>query len=344
MRAIVIDTPNAPPQLREVPEPNLPAHGALIEVRATGVCRSDWHAWVGHDPTVAFPHVPGHEFAGVVRALGRDVHRDLLGARVTAPFCCGCGSCGRCQSGHEHLCDREYQPGFDGWGSFAELVMVPWADVNLARLPDSVSFEAAAALGCRFMTSFHGLVDLVRVQPGERVVVFGAGGIGLSAVAIAAAHGAEVTAVDLNPEKLALAKDLGATHGLLQGGGDVLEGVRALTGGGPEISVDAVGSAAVARQAIEVLRPKGRHLQLGLLLAADADPSLPLQRVVRRELSVHGGHGMPASAYPRLFEFIARHPQLLNRLIGRRRPLAEAGEALTAMGSFEGVGVTLLLP
>jgi alcohol dehydrogenase len=176
------------------------------------------------------------------------------------------------------------------------------------------------------------------------VVVFGAGGIGLSAIAIAAAHGAEVTAVDLYPEKLALARTLGAAHGLLMAEGEVLEGVRTLTRGGPEITIDAVGSAAVARQAIEVLQPKGRHLQLGLLMAADADPAIPLQRVVRQELSLHGGHGMPASAYPRLFEFVERHPQLLAQLIGRRRPLAEAGAALTDLGAFDGVGVTLLLP
>jgi alcohol dehydrogenase len=141
-----------------------------------------------------------------------------------------------------------------------------------------------------------------------------------------------------------LAKVLGAEHGLLLTDGEGLIGLPSITRGGPEITVDAVGSAAVARQAIEVLQPKGRHLQLGLLLAADADPVLPLQRVVRRELSIHGGHGMPASAYPRLFEFVARHPQLLSQLIGRRRPLADAGEALAGMGSFEGVGVTLLLP
>lgn len=344
MRAIVIDAPNATPQLREVAEPSLPPHGALIEVHATGVCRSDWHAWVGHDPTITFAHVPGHEFAGIVRALGNQVRADLLGARVTAPFCCGCGACARCHAGHEHLCEIEYQPGFDGWGSFAEVVMVPWADVNLARLPESVTFDEAAALGCRFMTSFHGLIDLVQVQAGERVVVFGAGGIGLSAIAIAAAQGAEVTAVDLQPEKLALARSLGAAHTLLLGAAEVLEGVRSLTRGGPDITVDAVGSAAVARQAIELLQPKGRHLQLGLLLAADADPAIPLQRVVRRELSLHGGHGMPASAYPRLFEFVKRHPDLLSRLIGRRRPLAEAGAALAGMGSFDGVGVTLLIP
>jgi len=174
--------------------------------------------------------------------------------------------------------------------------------------------------------------------------VFGAGGIGLSAIAIAAAHGAEVTAVDLHPEKLALAHTLGAAHGLILGAGDVREGVRTLTRGGPEITIDAVGSAAVARQAIDVLRPKGRHLQLGLLLAADADPAIPLQRVVRQELSLHGGHGMPASAYPRLFDFLSRQPTLLPRLIGRQRPLAEAGAALADLGSFDGVGVTLLLP
>lgn len=114
MDAILVSAPNAIPTLGVVPDPDPPAHGAVIEVRATGVCRSDWHAWVGHDPTVSCPHVPGHEFAGVVEAVGTKVTGFQGGERVTAPFCCGCGACSSCRGGLQNLCDREYQPGFDG--------------------------------------------------------------------------------------------------------------------------------------------------------------------------------------------------------------------------------------
>lgn len=344
MRAILVDAPRGAPTLTTVPDPEPPPHGAVVAVRATGVCRSDWHAWVGHDPTIRWPHVPGHEFAGEVVAVGRDVRGDWLGARVTAPFCCGCGGCATCREGHVHLCEREFQPGFDGWGSFATFVAVPWADVNLALLPSDLGFDEAASLGCRFMTAFHGLVERARLRAGETVAVFGCGGVGLAAVAIAAAAGARVLAVDVRREKLALAVDLGAELAVDARGTDAVAAVRDATGGGADVAVDALGSSGTAAQGIRCLRRRGRHVQLGLLLGADADPPLPLQEVVRRELAVVGGHGMPATSYPRLFRFVAAGRVPLDRLIGERRPLAEAGAALAAMERFTPVGVTLLRP
>ncbi len=344
MRAILVDAPRGVPTPTTVPDPEPPAHGAVIAVRATGVCRSDWHAWVGHDPTVRWPHVPGHEFAGEVVALGPDVRGDWLGARVTAPFCCGCGACATCRGGSTHLCEREFQPGFDGWGSFAEYVAVPWADVNLSRLPEDLGFDEAASLGCRFMTAFHGLVDRAALRPGETVAVFGCGGVGLAAVAIAAAAGARVVAVDRVPEKLTLALELGASAVFDATEGDAVAAVVEATAGGADVTVDALGSRLTSAQGIRALRPRGRHVQLGLLLGGDADPPLPLQRVVRHELTVVGGHGMPAGSYPRLFSFLDRGRVPLGRLIGERRPLVEAGMALAAMERFAPIGVTLLHP
>jgi alcohol dehydrogenase len=344
MRAILVDAPRGAPTLTTLPDPEPPDHGAVIEVHATGVCRSDWHAWVGHDPTIRWPHVPGHEFAGVVRAVGRAVRGFVGGERVTAPFCCGCGTCATCREGHSHLCEREFQPGFDGWGSFAESVVVPWADVNLARLPDDLGCDEAASLGCRFMTAFHGLIERARLQAGETVVVFGCGGVGLACIAIAAGAGARVIAVDVVPAKLALARTLGANATVDGRAGDAVEAVRELTSGGADVAVDALGSRVTAAQGIRSLRRRGRHLQLGLVLGDEADPPLPLQEVIRRELSVLGGHGMPAASYPRLFRFVLERRVPVERLIGERRPLEEAAEALAAMERFAPVGVTLLRP
>ncbi len=344
MQAVLVSEPRAVPTLQEVPDPTPPPHGAVVEVHATGVCRSDWHAWVGHDPTVAFPHVPGHEFAGVVAAVGSEVRRFRGGERVTAPFCCGCGGCDPCRSGLQNLCEREYQPGFDGWGSFARYVMVPWADVNLVDLPEHLPFDVAASLGCRFVTAFRGLVDQVRVEAGETVVVFGCGGVGLAAVMVAAAVGARVVAVDIHDTKLALARELGAHEELNAHQADPLEGVRELTGGGAHVSVDALGSRETFQQGIRSLRPRGRHLQLGLLLAHDADPPAPMHEVIRRELTVMGSHGMQARRYPDLFRFIRSRDLPLSRLIGERRPLTEAGSVLASMEDFGPVGVTILEP
>lgn len=344
MRAILVDTPNARPELTDVPEPKLPAHAALIQVRATGVCRSDWHAWVGHDDTVAFPHVPGHEFAGTIHAVGAGVHRFKGGERVTAPFSCGCGSCSECVTGHQNLCENEYQPGFDGWGSFAELVMVPWADVNLVQLPEGLTFEVAASLGCRFTTAYAGLTAHAKVRPGESVVVFGVGGVGLSAVTVAARMGARVIAVDLEPAKLELAQELGAHETINAREIDPVTTVHEMTSGGANVSVDALGSALTAEQGIRSLRKRGRHLQLGLLLGSSATPSLPVELAIKRELSIVGTHGMQAHRYPEMLQFVAATNAPLEKLIGEVLPLQSAGEALRSMSEFAPVGVTLLRP
>lgn len=342
MQAVLVAAANAEPLLSIGPDPEPPPHGAVIEVVATGVCRSDWHAWVGHDPTVRFPHVPGHEFAGVVRVVGKDVTRFGGGDRVTAPFCCGCGSCGECRSGHQNLCDNEYQPGFDGWGSFAQLVMVPWADVNLVRLPDSIDFEPAASLGCRFTTAYAGLLHHAKVRAGENVVVYGCGGVGLSAVMIAAAAGARVVAVDIAADRLALAAELGAAEVVDASGSEPVEAVRSVTGGGAHVSVDALGSKVTSAQALRSLAKRGRHVQLGLLLGDDSSPPTPLQNVIKHELVVYGGHGMQAWHYPAMFRFIASTRLPLARLIGERRPLKDAGTVLSSMARFAPLGVTLL--
>lgn len=344
MRAAVVRAPNEPPRVLEVPEPDLPPHGALVRVRASGVCRSDWHAWVGHDPSVRFPHVHGHEFAGEVVALGDEVRAVRLGERVTAPFCCGCGACRTCRDGHQQLCEREYQPGFDGWGSFAELVMVPWADVNLAPLPDDIDDVAAASLGCRFMTAFRGLVDEAAVRAGERVLVLGCGGVGLSSVMIASALGAHVIAVDLDEAKLELAARLGAGTVVDARERDPVAVAREVGDGGVEVAVDALGSALTAAQGIRALRRRGRHLQLGLLLGADADPALPMQEVIRRELRVIGSHGMPARRYGALFEFVRGAGLPIGTLVGERCGLDNVGAALTAMGRYAPLGVQVVLP
>ena len=344
MRASVVDAPHARPVVRDVPEPELPPHGALVRVRATGVCRSDWHAWVGHDPSVRFPHVPGHEFAGEVAAVGSEVGGFVGGERVTAPFCCGCGRCSTCAVGHQQLCDREYQPGFDGWGSFAELVMVPWADVNLAPLPDVMGFVEAASLGCRFMTAWRGLVDQAVVRAGERVVVLGCGGVGLSSVMIASALGAHVIAVDIDEAKLALARRFGAASLIDAREHDPVARVRELTEGGADVTVDAFGSAATCAQGIRALRRRGRHLQLGLLLGTESDPRLPMQDVIRRELRLLGSHGMPAHRYPDLFRFVHDAKLPIEALVAERLALEAAGEALSAMGAFTPLGVSVLEP
>src|SRR5438034_640162 len=153
MKAVRYDRFEGPLRLVDVPDPMPTPDGVVVRVRASGLCRSDWHGWKGHDADVKVPHVPGHEFAGTVTETGKDVLKWKNGDRITVPFSMGCGTCERCRAGDEQICDRYYQPGFTGWGTFAEYVALPYADVNLVRLPDSMTFTTAALLGCRFRSA-----------------------------------------------------------------------------------------------------------------------------------------------------------------------------------------------
>ena len=288
-----------PLQVEDVRDPEPGRDGVVVEVRATGVCRSDWHGWMGHDPEIALPHVPGHELAGVVAATGPEVRGFGPGDRVTVPFCCGCGRCDPCRHGQTQICDRDFQPGFTAWGSFAELVALPRADLNLVPLPESLGFVEAASLGCRFMTAFAAVTEHGRVGAGDWVAVHGCGGVGLSALMIATALGGSVIAVDVDEETLALACSLGAAHTVDARAGDPAEAILELTGGGAHVSLDALGSTATCASSIRCLRKRGRHVQVGLMLEDDRNAAIPMDRVISHELELRGVHGWPSGATTR---------------------------------------------
>ena len=331
MRAVRYAACGERPHVVEVPAPVCPPAGAVVAVGATGVCRSDWHAWQGHDP-VALPHTPGHEFAGTVLAVGPEVRGWEVGARVTAPFVCGCGVCPTCRAGDEQVCPQQTQPGFTQAGSFAEQVVVHAADTNLVRLPDGVGFVAAASLGCRFATAWRALTAHGRLSAGEWLAVLGCGGVGLSAVMLGAALGARVVAADPVAASRRLAEELGAEV-VLDATGDVAASVREVTGGGAHVSLDAVGSAPTAVASVLSLRRRGRHVQVGLLFGPEATPPLPMDRVVSQELVIHGSHGMAARDYPGLLDLVVRGQVDPQRLVGRVVGLDDAGDALAALGT-----------
>lgn len=340
MRAVLVRRFGETPVVTDVPDPAPPPDGVVLAVGATGLCRSDWHGWRGHDPGIALPHVPGHELAGTVAAVGPQVRGWAVGERVTVPFVCGCGACAQCRAGEHQVCPNQQQPGFTYWGSFAEYVAVPRAEVNLVRLPAQLELAGAAALGCRFATAYRGVVQVGAVRAGETLVVFGCGGVGLSAVMVGHALGAVVLAVDPDRDALAAAARFGAAHTLVAGP-EVPAAVRGLTGGGADLTVDAVGAAAVVAQALDCLRPRGRHVQLGLL---PHDVRLDMSVLIARELSWLGSHGLAAPGYPRLLALVesgALRPQdLVTRVIG----LAEAPAALAAMDHGSPTGITVIRP
>lgn len=343
MRAVVVDGFGVQPRVAEVPEPQAPADGVVVRVEASGLCRSDWHGWIGHDPDIALPHVPGHEFVGRVLSRGSQVSRVAVGSRVLTPFVCGCGTCQHCRAGNAQICPDQTQPGFTHWGSFAEQVVVRHADHNAVEVAEDIHAADLVGLGCRFATSYRGLRDRAGLRAGERLAVFGCGGVGLSAVMIGRALGAEILAVDTSDGALALAKQHGAAHTVNSTDLAPADLAADLRRRWPDIavSVDAVGSAAIATAALLSLAPLGRHLQIGLL---DTDPELPIGRVIGAELSLLGSHGMAAIDYPGMLALIADGGLSPSALVTRRITLEEAPQALASMTEQPVAGMTIIVP
>lgn len=320
-----------------VPEPD----GVVVSVEATGLCRSDWHGWMGHDPDIVLPHVPGHELAGTIVAVGSEVDRWQIGQRVTVPFVAGCGECEQCRAGNEQVCQRQFQPGFTAWGSFAELVALRYADANLVAIADDMDSVTAATLGCRFATAFRAVVDQGRVNSDEWVAVHGCGGVGLAAIMIARAFGARVVAVDPDADASEFARSLGAiTLGDDLDAASLPTALKDATGGGPRLSLDAIGDASVVSTSINSLQPRGRHVQIGLL--PENQTAIPMATVIGRELQVLGSHGMQAHRYPEMMEMILDGRLEPGRLVTRTISLSEVGEALPEMGTTQRPGVTVI--
>jgi alcohol dehydrogenase len=351
VRAILFDEFQGPTDVREVPDPRAPEGGVVVRVHATGLCLSDWHAWSGHDADItALPHVPGHELAGTVAEVGAGVTKWRVGDRVTVPFVSGCGTCEWCRSGQAQVCPDQTQPGFTHWGSYAELVVLHAADANLVAVPDGVSLDAAASLGCRFATAYRAVAGRALVRAGEWVVVVGAGGVGLSAIMVAVARGAHVVAVDRSERALVAARRAGAERTVLADDAALADGldvpavVHQLTDGGAHVSVDAVGSEQTCADAIGSLRRRGRHVQVGLFAPVDGGPRVPMGRVIAWELDVLGSHGMAAADYPEMLELVAsgalRPQDLLDRVVG----MAEAAQLVPTMDSAPRAGMVVLDP
>jgi alcohol dehydrogenase len=344
MRAIYFSEFNGEISVQDVPQPQAPKNGVVIKVEATGLCRSDWHGWAGHDSDIALPHVPGHELAGTVFEAGEEVARFHVGDRITVPFVNGCGKCTFCTSGNAQVCPNQTQPGFTQWGSFAEYVALENADFNLISLPDEISFQTAAALGCRFATAFRGIVDRAQIKPGEWVAIFGCGGVGLSSVMIAKAMGAKVIAVDINPDALLKAGELGADYSINSTKENPVKTIRDITELGAHVSIDALGSEATANSAVLSLRRMGRHVQLGLLLTESGQTPMPMSRVIGWELDILGSHGMAAVDYQKMLGMVASGELKPQDLISREVSLDVGAEELGKMENSKTSGITIINP
>ena len=350
MRVTVLEAYGEPLAVRDRDPPTPDPDGAVVAVEACGICRSDWHAWQGHgdwaDDGVPMGQVLGHEPAGRVTATGNQVTTVSVGDRVVVPFNLGDGTCGYCRNGHGNVCTDGWALGFesDAPGAFAEQVAVPQADYNLVGLPDGVSFDAAAALGCRYVTAFHALAHRADIAAGDRVAVHGCGGLGLAAVQIASALGASVIAVDIRDEPLAMARDAGASTVVdASAVEDVPAAIEGETDGGAEVSVDALGRAETCQNSVRSLRPRGTHVQVGLTTNAErGEVALPTDWITRWDIDVLGSRGMPPSRYDELLRLVADGPLDPGALVTRRVALEAVSERLAAMTDYGTDGIELV--
>jgi alcohol dehydrogenase len=342
MKAALYEEFQGPISMVTVSDPNPSESGVLIKVEASGLCLSDWHGWMGHDPDIVLPHVPGHEFSGTIMTIGKNVKNWIEGQRVTVPFVGGCGSCSQCQSGNQQVCDHQFQPGFTAWGSFAEYVAIDYADINLVELPQDINFLDAAGLGCRFITAYRGIREQGKLTSDQSIAIHGCGGVGLSAIQIAKGIGAKVIAIDINDEKCKLAKDLGADYTINASTTNVVQAVKDLSGGGVHVSIDALGHTVTCLNSINGLRKRGKHVQIGLMTASHASPPIPMPLVVANELEILGSHGMQAQKYGEMFDFIKAAGINLGKMITKTISLEAVPIQLPTMPQNNTPGIMVI--
>ena len=354
MKAAIYESFNEEISIQNVPIPKLQhSNGVLIQLMATGVCRSDWHGWKGHDGDIkkhGLPFIPGHEFSGVIVATGNDVKKFRPGDRVAVPFILSCGSCHYCSTEKRPtICARQEQPGFTQLGSFAEYVAIPRADRNLCHLPSNVSFIQAAALGCRFTTAYRAVIQQGKLQAGQTIAVFGCGGLGLSCIMMAKSKGAKIIiAVDISFSALEKAKALGATHLVLnsktqkQDPQTIASEVNKHTTfeGGAHVTIDAAGFLATSEAAVYATRPGGRMVQVGLPFGL---AQIPMTMVAGREIEIVGSHGFDAKALPDLLHLVATDPTMdPSLLVERCVSLEEGTRALMEMDKQSPLGIVMI--
>ena len=328
MRAAVVREFNQDLSIETVDDPACPETGVVLEVAACGVCRSDFHGWTGGHPKVTGGSILGHEYCGTVVEAGAQA-KYKVGDRLIAPFILGCGSCPACQTGVSNACEQAVVPGFGAPGAYAEYVAVPY-DHNLVHLPATMTTSLAAGLGCRVTTAWHALTDRANVRAGEWVAVHGTGGIGLSALLLAKMLGAQVVVVDVVEEKLEHAKSLGADAAVNAATTNVAEASRDITGGGAQVSIEALGIDVTTNASVECLATLGRHVHVGMP-AGDGMMTVNMRAIYTKQLSFFGTRGMPSWKYPSLLDMIERGEVDLNPMVSREIGLSGASAELRAM-------------
>ncbi len=308
-----------------VPDPAPGPNEVVVKVHACSICGSDLHAFHGKHPRLTFPRILGHEFAGEIVALGRDIRGFAVGQRVCCDIDLACGNCGPCRAGRGNICETLRTMGFDKDGAYAEYAAVP--DFNLYPLPDTVSYDQASAVQVLGI-SYHAVADRVKPQPGDKVAVIGAGPIGLGAALVAMSLGAEVTILDLLDYRLQMAARLGIPHGKNARDGNLREWALSVTGGhGFDKVVECVGGLQerTVTDAISMVKRGGQVTVVGTFPENKA--TIPIAYIKDREIDLNFSRGN-FKAFAPCLELIASRKVDPDLYISHRFPLQKAEDAL----------------
>ena len=341
MKAIRLFAIGSPLEEQEIGVPSVAARDVLIRVRAAGICHSDAHYRAGVSPVKHLPLTLGHEVAGVIERVGAEVRNFKPGDRVCLHYLVTCGECAFCRAGNEQFCPGAEMIGKHRDGGYAEFIAVP--ERSVFALPKEIPFEQGAIMMCSSATSLHALRK-ARLRPGETVAVFGAGGLGISAVQLAASLGAaRVFAIDINPSKLAIAAQFGAIP--VDTRQDPVARIRELTNGrGVDVALELIGLPLTMRQAVQSLAVLGRAAIAGLTL--ETFEIAPYSELLSKEAEIIGVSDHLASEIPMLLEFVREGKLDLSRDIIRSVPLeaAAVNQALDRLEKFsEDVRVVIVL-
>lgn len=342
MKAVRFIGVNQPLQMQEIPIPEIGERDILVKVKAAGICHSDAHYRAGISPVRPVPLTLGHEVAGVAEKIGSKVERLKPGDRVALHYNISCGECPHCLTGNDQFCEKVLMLGHYTNGGYAEYIAVPAR--NAIPLPDEIPFEQGATLMCASATAFHAL-HKSRLKAGERVAIFGAGGLGQSAIQLAKAFGAlEVYAVDINDDKLALATQYGAIpiHAKKV---DPVAAIKQRTNGhGVDVAIEMIGLPQTMKQALQSAGIMARVVIVGL-------SNQPLEirtytELLGNEIELIGSNDHLLTELPLLMELARKNHLDTSRIVTKTVPLdADAvNAALDALESFGSDVRTVIVP
>ena len=331
MKAAVFYEKGQPMKIEDVDIPKHESADVLVKVAACGLCRTDLHYLHGTPTFKKPPIILGHEVSGTVEEVGSEVTTFKKGDNIIVPPVFGCGKCFFCRNGRPTLCTNQIMVGNHRDGGFAEYIAVPASEIFIA--PNNVPLPEASIISDAISTPYHAVVNRAQVRPGDSVAIFGAGGVGLSTIQMAAAVGGNVIAVDIFDQKLEMAKKFGAAHAInAKTEENVPKTIRKMTGGGADIALEVIGNPITIQQAFNSVRWGGRVVVVGY---SAKETIIDSARLMFREIEIKGSLGCGPQDFPKLIEMIKLGKIKVKEMVTHKFKLDEINDGFKLLDSGE---------